>query len=146
MTIWSPTDIAFMEMALELAARQLGKTGSNPAVGCVIVKDGQIIGQGATANCGRPHGEAMALATVVGSTSGATVFVTLEPCAHVSARGPDCAGSLIEAGIARLVCCLEDPDPRTSGRGFDRLVKAGVKVEVGLLADKGAAQIADFQP
>jgi diaminohydroxyphosphoribosylaminopyrimidine deaminase / 5-amino-6-(5-phosphoribosylamino)uracil reductase len=144
--MWSPSDITFMKLALELAANQLGRTGSNPAVGCVIVKNDQIIGQGATADGGRPHGEAVALSDAKGSVAGATVFVTLEPCAHLSIRGPACADSLIEAGIERLVCCLKDPDPRTSGLGFDRLIKAGVKVEVGLLADRGAAQIASFSP
>ncbi len=143
---WSEADIGFMKVALDLAALQLGRTGTNPAVGCVIVRDGQIIGQGATADGGRPHGEAIAIADAEGAVAGATVYVTLEPCAHRSVRGPDCAGSLIVAGIERLVCCLKDPDPRTSGRGFERLAKAGIKVEVGLLAEEGKAQIADFKP
>ena len=148
MTIeWSSSDIAFMRRALALAEGQLGKTGNNPAVGCVIVKDDQIIGEGATYDGGRPHGEAMALASLRGhSPQGATVYVTLEPCAHVSQRGPDCTTTLINAGIARLICCLKDPDMRTAGKGFERLAMAGIQVEVGLLAHDGAAQIASFRP
>lgn len=133
-----------MELALELAACQLGKTGKNPAVGCVIVRDGVIIGKGATADGGRPHGEAMALADCEVQPRGATVYVTLEPCAHVSVRGPSCTQSLLDAGVARVVCCVEDPDPRTRGRGFLRLRDSGVKVEVGLFHLEGMAQIADF--
>jgi diaminohydroxyphosphoribosylaminopyrimidine deaminase / 5-amino-6-(5-phosphoribosylamino)uracil reductase len=142
---WSQTDVAFMEMALSLAAAQLGRTGSNPAVGCVIVSHGKVIGQGATADGGRPHAEAVALASVNESAQGATVYVTLEPCAHRSAKGPDCASSLVDAGIARLVCCLQDPDPRTNGRGLARLARASVVVESGLLVENGTAQIADFR-
>lgn len=133
-----------MRQALVLAGKQLGKTGSNPAVGCVIVQDGIVIGAGATACGGRPHGEAAALATVVGSPKGATVYVTLEPCAHKSQRGGSCADALIAAGIARLICCIEDPDPRTRGQGFDRMIQAGIEVRVGLLLQNGRDQIADF--
>lgn len=141
---FSDADRGFMRQALFLASQQLGKTGSNPAVGCVIVQDGVVIGAGATACGGRPHGEAMALSTVVGSPKGATAYVTLEPCAHKSERGGTCADALIVAGIDRLVCCLQDPDPRTSGRGFERMVQAGIVVEVGLLQEEGRNQIAEF--
>jgi diaminohydroxyphosphoribosylaminopyrimidine deaminase / 5-amino-6-(5-phosphoribosylamino)uracil reductase len=141
---WSADDISFMALALSLARGQLGKTATNPAVGCVIVKNGHILGQGATAQGGRPHGEAMALLNAQGPVDGATVYVTLEPCNHISDRGPSCAASLVEAKIARLVCCLEDPDPRTAGKGFERLRHAGIIVDVGLLKDEGTRQIADF--
>lgn len=134
-----------MKIALNLSLGQTGKTGTNPAVGCVVVKDGVVLGKGATADGGRPHGEAVALKNVGGlSARGATVYVTLEPCAHISVRGPDCTGVLIGAGIARLVCCLEDPDPRTTGQGFARLIEAGVKVEVGLLGDVAVRQMGPF--
>jgi diaminohydroxyphosphoribosylaminopyrimidine deaminase / 5-amino-6-(5-phosphoribosylamino)uracil reductase len=143
--LWSPEDTHFMSVALSLALGQTGKTGVNPAVGCVIVKDGVVLGTGVTADGGRPHGEAVALGSVAGALPiGATVYVTLEPCAHVSVRGPDCTGCLIEARIDRLVCCLQDPDPRTAGQGFSRLKEAGVKVDVGLLADVAAVQMAHF--
>ena len=141
---WTPTDTAFMEQALALARTQLGKTGINPAVGCVIVEQGVIVGQGVTADGGRPHGEAMALAQARLSAKGATVYVTLEPCAHQSSRGSDCTGALIEADITRLFCCLADPDPRTTGLGFARLREAGILVYVGLLEVQGQIQIADF--
>lgn len=141
---WSDMDETYMRLALDLAQEQRGLTGTNPAVGCVIVQDGRIIGQGATADGGRPHGEAMALSSVLGDANGATVYVTLEPCAHFSRRGPTCADSLIGAGISRLVCCLTDPDPRTAGNGFERLRQAGIQVDVGLLAREGQVQIAEF--
>ena len=134
---WSQQDYVFMRQALRLAAAQIGRTGSNPAVGCVLVRDGTVLGQGATADGGRPHGEAMALSDAVGSVQGATVYVTLEPCAHVSLRGPPCCQALIDAGVTRVVCCLEDPDPRTAGKGFQRMRDCGIIVEIGLLADEG---------
>ena len=142
--VWSKLDETCIRLALDLAKKQLGRTGTNPSVGCVLVQDGKIIGQGATADGGRPHGEAMALSSVLGDTNGATVYVTLEPCAHLSRRGPACADSLIKAGISRLVCCLADPDPRTAGSGFERLRQAGIQVDVGLMAREGQVQIAEF--
>jgi diaminohydroxyphosphoribosylaminopyrimidine deaminase / 5-amino-6-(5-phosphoribosylamino)uracil reductase len=143
--IWTPEDVVFMRRALDLAATQLGRTGANPAVGCVLVRDGVKISEGVTADGGRPHGEAMALAKLeAGDARGATAYVTLEPCAHESPRGPHCSGALIDAGIVRLVCCLMDPDPRTAGRGFARLAKAGIRVDVGLFSEEGATQISDF--
>jgi diaminohydroxyphosphoribosylaminopyrimidine deaminase / 5-amino-6-(5-phosphoribosylamino)uracil reductase len=145
MTDWSQADRGFMDQALTLAASQRGRTGASPAVGCVIVRDGQIVGQGATGDGGRPHGEALALIVAGDQAHGATVYVTLEPCAHQSDRGPTCVISLIEAGIARLVCCLQDPDPRTAGQGFDRLRQAGVRLDIGLCEAQGAAQIAEFK-
>jgi diaminohydroxyphosphoribosylaminopyrimidine deaminase / 5-amino-6-(5-phosphoribosylamino)uracil reductase len=141
---FSVADIGYMRQALFLAGQQSGKTGSNPSVGCVIVLGDVVIGAGATGDGGRPHGEAMALSTVVGSPQGATAYVTLEPCAHESERGGSCTDALIVAGVERLVCCLQDPDPRTSGRGFERMVQAGIVVDVGLLHEEGRDQIAEF--
>lgn len=134
-----------MQLALQLGASQLGRTGDNPAVGCVIVKNGAIIGKGVTADGGRPHGEAMALADCGGLAQGATVYVTLEPCAHLSTRGHNCSQSFLDVGVERVVCCVEDPDPRTRGKGFQRLRDGGVIVEVGLLRREGIRQIDDFK-
>lgn len=145
MAHWTQADRRFMEAALDLAGSQRGRTGLSPAVGCVIVRADQIVGQGVTSDGGRPHGEALALAEAGDQARGATVYVTLEPCAHVSERGPACVVSLIDAGIARLVCCLQDPDPRTAGEGFRRLRQAGIEVDVGLCEIEGVAQIAEFQ-
>lgn len=142
--MWTPDDVHYMELALRLAASQLGKTGENPAVGCVLVRDGVIIGQGVTADGGRPHGEAMALLNCGGHAKGATAYVTLEPCAHVSTRGPNCSQGLLDAGIVRVVCCVEDCDPRTRGLGFQRLRDGGVQVDVGLLEQEGIEQVAVF--
>lgn len=147
--VWTPADYEYMKLALQLAASQSGRTGTNPAVGCVIVLAGKIIGQGATGDGGRPHGEAVALASLPAQgpnaqTQGATVYVTLEPCDHVSPRGPDCTGALIDARVARVVCCVVDPDPRTAGKGLKRLSAAGIMVELGLFATEGHAQIEGF--
>lgn len=143
-SVWSIDDEAFMTMALEAAKGQLGKTGNNPAVGCVIVRKGEIVGIGATSDGGRPHGEANALKQAGIRARGADVYVTLEPCAHLSARGPQCSASLVQAKVARVICCMEDPDPRTAGKGFERLKAAGIICKVGLMHDAGEAQIADF--
>jgi diaminohydroxyphosphoribosylaminopyrimidine deaminase / 5-amino-6-(5-phosphoribosylamino)uracil reductase len=141
---WSPQDEAFMRMALSLAKGQLGKTGTNPAVGCVIVRDGKVIAQGVTQDGGRPHGEQDALDHAAGPVAGATVYVTLEPCAHMSERGPTCSNILIESEVYRVVACLEDPDPRTAGQGFARLRAAGIIVEIGLLRDEALSQVKGF--
>jgi diaminohydroxyphosphoribosylaminopyrimidine deaminase / 5-amino-6-(5-phosphoribosylamino)uracil reductase len=133
-----------MQMALFLAKQQTGRTAGNPAVGCVIVAKGHIVGEGATGDGGRPHAEAIALAQAASLALGATVYVTLEPCAHKSVRGPTCTETLVGAGIERLVCCVQDPDPRTAGRGFERLKQAGIKVEIGLLWELGYEQIRTF--
>ena len=107
-----------------LAAR--GRTAPNPNVGCVIVADGRIVGQAATAPGGRPHAEAIALAEAGDAARGATLYTTLEPCAHASRRGPTCADLIPAAGIARAVIALVDPDSRTAGKGIDRLRGAGI--------------------
>lgn len=133
-----------MKMALEAAAAQRGLTGDNPAVGCVIVSNDELVAIGATSSGGRPHAEANALAVALDNAAKSTVYVTLEPCAHESKRGPSCATSLVEAQVSRVVCCLEDPDPRTSGAGFERLRSAGIVVEVGLMRDAGIVQVEEF--
>ncbi len=129
------TDPRHMAAALALAERGRGRTYPNPNVGCVLTRDGAVVGRGWTQPGGRPHAEAMALAQAGDAARGATAYVTLEPCAHASPRGPACADLLIDAGVARVVAALTDPDPRTDGRGLARLEAAGVSVESGLMAD-----------
>lgn len=114
-----------------LAKRGVGRTAPNPAVGCIIVKDGIVVGRGWTQPGGRPHGEAMALAQAGSAAQGSTVYTSLEPCAHVSHRGPSCSDSLITAGVSRVVAAVIDPDPRTAGHGMARLASAGIQVETG---------------
>lgn len=128
-------DRRFMDLALHLAARGLGRVAPNPAVGCIIVDGaGQIIGRGWTQAGGRPHAETMALAQAGEAARGATAYVTLEPCAH-HGQTPPCAEALVAAGIARLVVALEDPDPRVSGRGLACIKQAGIAVELGISAE-----------
>jgi diaminohydroxyphosphoribosylaminopyrimidine deaminase/5-amino-6-(5-phosphoribosylamino)uracil reductase len=122
-----------MRAALGLARRGLGNAWPNPAVGCVIVKHGRVVGRGWTQPGGRPHAEAEALARAGNAAQGATAYVSLEPCSH-QGRGPPCADALIAAGIARVVAALEDPDPRVAGSGFVRLREAGIAVDIGLRA------------
>ncbi|WP_333573888.1 bifunctional diaminohydroxyphosphoribosylaminopyrimidine deaminase/5-amino-6-(5-phosphoribosylamino)uracil reductase RibD [Sphingomonas sp.] len=133
-----------MAVALGLAERGRGRTAPNPSVGCVLVRDGRVIGRGWTQPGGRPHAEAMALAQAGDAARGATAYVTLEPCAHVSPRGPACADLLIAAGVARVVAALRDPDARTDGTGFARLQEAGIAVESGLMAVEARRSMAGF--
>lgn len=124
-------DLGHMDAALALAARGLGNVWPNPAVGCVIVRDGQVVGRGWTQPGGRPHAEAEALARAGKAARGATAYVTLEPCSH-HGKTPPCADALVEAGIARCVVACTDSDPRVSGRGLDRLRAAGIAVVTGV--------------
>jgi len=133
-----------MAAALALAARGRGRTGSNPNVGCLLVKNGRIIGRGWTQDGGRPHAEAMALAKAGAAARGCTAYVTLEPCAHASERGAPCADSLIAAGVTSCVVALQDPDPRTAGAGIARLQAAGVSVTENLLQAEAASELAGF--
>ncbi|MDF7774234.1 bifunctional diaminohydroxyphosphoribosylaminopyrimidine deaminase/5-amino-6-(5-phosphoribosylamino)uracil reductase RibD [Sphingomonas sp. AOB5] len=133
-----------MAAALALSERGRGRTAPNPNVGCVLVKDGVVVGRGWTQPRGRPHAEAMALAEAGEKSRGATAFVTLEPCAHESARGPACSGLLIEAGVAEVVIALGDPDPRTNGKGAQRLRDAGIRVSEGVLEAQARAAMAGF--
>lgn len=128
-------DERFMQLALALGRRNLGRTWPNPAVGAVIVKDGTILARGWTQPGGRPHAEAEALRRARKAAQGATMYVTLEPCSH-EGNTPPCADAIIRAGIARVVSALEDPNPEVSGRGHERLSAKGVAVEVGLGADE----------
>ena len=121
-----------MREAVRLGEAARGRTAPNPNVGCVVVKDGRIVGRGATGDGGRPHAEAVALAEAGKKARGATLYTTLEPCAHLSERGPTCAAIIPKAGIVRVVAALKDPDPRTAGKGFAALRKAGVEVKSGV--------------
>ncbi|MCL3881162.1 bifunctional diaminohydroxyphosphoribosylaminopyrimidine deaminase/5-amino-6-(5-phosphoribosylamino)uracil reductase RibD [Marivita sp. GX14005] len=136
-------DDAFMERALALGRRGMGNTWPNPAVGCVLVKRGQIIGEGWTQPGGRPHAETEALAKAGARAQGATAYVTLEPCAH-HGRTPPCADALIAAGVARVVAPFDDRDPRVSGQGFARLRGAGVEVVTGIGHDAAEEHHAGF--
>ncbi|QNE33411.1 bifunctional diaminohydroxyphosphoribosylaminopyrimidine deaminase/5-amino-6-(5-phosphoribosylamino)uracil reductase RibD [Sphingomonas sp. NBWT7] len=133
-----------MGAALALAARGRGRTSPNPSVGCVIVGDGRIVGRGWTQPGGRPHAEAMALAQAGNGARGATAYVTLEPCAHQSARGPACADLLVTAGVGRVVVGSGDPDPRTDGKGLARLATAGIATTSGVRAAEAQAAMAGF--
>jgi diaminohydroxyphosphoribosylaminopyrimidine deaminase/5-amino-6-(5-phosphoribosylamino)uracil reductase len=138
------SDEDFMRSALALAAPMAGRTGSNPSVGCVIVAEGAVIGEGATAEGGRPHAEEAALARAGEAARGATAYVTVEPCAQRSMGGASCADLLIRAGIARVVIAASDPHPLANGVGPARLGAAGIEVVKGVLADVARAQNTAF--
>jgi diaminohydroxyphosphoribosylaminopyrimidine deaminase / 5-amino-6-(5-phosphoribosylamino)uracil reductase len=131
------TDRRFMELALTLGRRGLGRTWPNPAVGAVVVKDGVIVGRGWTQPGGRPHAEPVALAAAGDAARGATLYVTLEPCSHFG-KSPPCADAIIAAGISRVVAAIEDPNPEVAGKGHARLRAAGIAVDVGLCAREAA--------
>ena len=124
-------DRRFMELALSLGRRGLGRTWPNPAVGAVIVKDGEIVGRGWTQPGGRPHAEVEALRRAGAMARRATLYVTLEPCSH-HGKSPPCADAVIASGIARVVSAMEDPNPEVAGRGHARVRSAGIGVDVGI--------------
>jgi diaminohydroxyphosphoribosylaminopyrimidine deaminase/5-amino-6-(5-phosphoribosylamino)uracil reductase len=133
-----------MDAAIALGDRVRGRTAPNPNVGCLIVRDDVVVGRGWTQDGGRPHAEAIALAEAGEAARGATVYVTLEPCAHESARGPACADLLGAAGPARVVIAAGDPDPRTNGLGAERLQATGILLETGLRRAEAEASMAGF--
>ncbi|WP_425453212.1 bifunctional diaminohydroxyphosphoribosylaminopyrimidine deaminase/5-amino-6-(5-phosphoribosylamino)uracil reductase RibD [Sphingomonas gilva] len=137
-------DARWMAAALALAERGRGLTAPNPNVGCVIVSDGRVVGRGWTQAGGRPHAEAMALGEAGEAAREATAYVTLEPCAHEGGRGPACAPALAEAGLARVVIGIGDPDPRTDGEGIAHLERAGVAVTRNVLAAQARRSMAGF--
>jgi diaminohydroxyphosphoribosylaminopyrimidine deaminase/5-amino-6-(5-phosphoribosylamino)uracil reductase len=138
-----PLDAVFMRDALALARRGLGTVWPNPAVGCVIVRDGAVVGRGWTQPGGRPHAETRALVQAGAAARDATANVSLEPCSHWG-ETPPCADALVEAGLARVVGAVEDPDPRVAGQGFARLEAAGLAVTRDLLAAAAAELNAGF--
>ncbi|HTO30177.1 MAG TPA: bifunctional diaminohydroxyphosphoribosylaminopyrimidine deaminase/5-amino-6-(5-phosphoribosylamino)uracil reductase RibD [Pararhizobium sp.] len=140
-------DERFMAEALGVARRNLGATGSNPSVGCIIVRDDgdgpHIVGSAVTAVGGRPHAETQALAMAGKAARGATAYVTLEPCSH-HGKTPPCADALVAAGVARVVIAVTDPDERVSGRGLDILRDAGIVVDTGVLEEEGERELEGY--
>ncbi len=138
------SDDACMRAALALAAPGVGATGENPSVGCAIVNDGAVVGEGATAIGGRPHAEELALAAAGERARGATAYITLEPCAHRSTGAVSCSDLLIQAHVARVVIAARDPHPMAAGVGVERLRAAGVAVEIGVMEKDARAQNTRF--
>ena len=138
------SDEAWMQAAIALGERGRGLTAPNPNVGCLIVQGDRVAGEGWTRPGGRPHAEAVALEQAGEAVRGATVYVTLEPCAHASDRGPACATLLVEAGPAKVVIGVGDPDPRTNGLGIERLETAGIEVITGVLKEAAEHSMAGF--
>ena len=132
-------DERFMQLALALGRRGLGRTWPNPAVGAVVVKDGVIVGRGWTQPGGRPHAETEALKRAGKAAQGATLYVTLEPCSH-QGKTPPCVDAIIRAGIDRVVSALEDPNPEVAGKGYAKLRERGIVVATGLGAEEAAHQ------
>ncbi|MFC1672777.1 bifunctional diaminohydroxyphosphoribosylaminopyrimidine deaminase/5-amino-6-(5-phosphoribosylamino)uracil reductase RibD [Pseudomonadota bacterium] len=141
MTTTDPRDLDVMAAALNLARRGLGNTAPNPAVGCVLMKDGRVVGRGWTQPGGRPHAEVMALTQAGEAARGATAYVTLEPCAHYG-ETPPCAEALVKAGVSRVVVAITDPDERVAGRGMQILRDAGIEVTENVCRDE--ALLANF--
>lgn len=137
------SDQAWMERALGLARGARGYVWPNPPVGCVIVKDGQVVGEAATHPGGRPHAERKAIDQAGQLAVGATLFVTLEPCCHWG-KSPPCTDAIIEASISRVVCAVQDPDPRVNGGGFAKLREAGIDVVVGMSQETAQAVMSGF--
>lgn len=138
-----PHDERFMAAAIRLSRWHTGQTSTNPSVGCLIVRDGVIVGRGVTALGGRPHAEPQALADAGELARGATAYVTLEPCSH-HGKTPPCAEALIAYGVARVVIAVTDPDPRVSGRGIALLRAAGIEVDAGVLEEEGRRSLAGY--
>jgi diaminohydroxyphosphoribosylaminopyrimidine deaminase/5-amino-6-(5-phosphoribosylamino)uracil reductase len=136
-------DEIFMQRALDLAAKAVGRTSPNPAVGAVIVRGGRVIGEGFHYRAGLPHAEIEALRKVKGSAKGATLYVNLEPCSH-HGRTPPCAEAVLEAELKRVVVGMVDPNPLVRGRGIRRLRRAGVEVRTGVLRDRCERLNEDF--
>jgi len=130
-------DEKYMRMALTLAARGRGRTSPNPMVGAVLVRNGQVVGQGYHERAGLPHAEVMAIKDAGPAARGSTLYVNLEPCCHTGRTGP-CTEAIIEAGIGRVVAAMRDPNPLVAGRGLARLRAAGVEVTEGVLAGEAA--------
>lgn len=140
------TDEDFMRRAIELARTHVGRTGENPSVGCVIVRDGAVVGQGVTGQGGRPHAEELALQAAGAAARGATAYVTLEPCAQRSAGGTSCSERLVAAGVARVVIAAGDSSVFAAGEGCRRLHNAGIVTDQGLMEADARALYAAYRP
>ncbi len=136
-------DRRWMKTALALGRRGLGTTAPNPSVGCILIGDGRVVGRGWTQPGGRPHAETEALRRAGAAAQGATAYVTLEPCAH-HGRTPPCAEALIEAGVARVVTALDDPDSRVAGSGLAKLAAAGIAVDSGICAELATEDLGGY--
>ena len=126
------SDHQFMARAIRLAKGGLYTADPNPRVGCVLVKDGEVVGEGFHLRAGEPHAERNAIAVAGERARGATAYVSLEPCSH-HGRTPPCSQGLIEAGVSRVVSAMQDPNPEVSGEGNRQLQQAGIEIEVGLM-------------
>jgi len=133
-----PSDLKYMKRALQLARRGIGKTTPNPMVGSVVVKDGEVIGEGYHRGPGQPHAEVEALARARGRAVGAFLYTTLEPCCHTAKRTPPCTDLIIQCGVKQVVSAMNDPNPSVSGKGVQALRRAGIQVVNGLLEEEAA--------
>ncbi|HEY0649252.1 bifunctional diaminohydroxyphosphoribosylaminopyrimidine deaminase/5-amino-6-(5-phosphoribosylamino)uracil reductase RibD [Phenylobacterium sp.] len=140
------SDEDFMARAIDLARTQVGRTGDNPSVGCVIVKDGVVIGEGVTGEGGRPHGEENALTAAGEAARGSTAYVTLEPCAKRSSGGVSCSERLVAAGVVRVVIAAPDSSIYAGGEGSRRLQAAGIVTDQGLMQETADALYAAYRP
>lgn len=139
-------DRQHMRRAIALARTHVGLTGANPSVGCVLVKDGVVVGEGVTAQGGRPHAEEQAIDNAGESARGAVAYVTLEPCGARSSGAASCSQRLVSAGVAEVVIACEDASPYASGQGAERLRAAGVPVRLGVLAEEAAGLYEGYEP
>jgi diaminohydroxyphosphoribosylaminopyrimidine deaminase/5-amino-6-(5-phosphoribosylamino)uracil reductase len=139
-------DNIWMRRAIYLAARNLGLTGDNPVVGCVLVRDGAVVGEAATAPGGRPHAEELALEAAGERAAGAIAYVTLEPCGERSSGAASCGQRLAASGVARVVVSWEDASVMAAGRGLQQLRDAGIETETGLLKAEAAVLYDGYQP
>lgn len=142
----SADDETHMRRAIALAATRVGKTAENPAVGCIIVKDGEVVGEGVTGEGGRPHAEELALDQAGERAGGATAYVTLEPCGERSSGAPSCSQRLVMAGVDRVVVAASDASPYAAGVGVARLRASGVKTDLGLMSREAAALYEGYFP
>lgn len=140
------SDLEAMRRAIELARTHLGQTAENPAVGCVLVRDGVIVGEGVTGIGGRPHAEETALDMAGKSAAGARAIVTLEPCAHRTTGREACADRLIAAAVAEVVVSCTDPSVHAAGEGVARLELAGIPVRLGFLKEEASVLYVDYRP
>jgi diaminohydroxyphosphoribosylaminopyrimidine deaminase/5-amino-6-(5-phosphoribosylamino)uracil reductase len=142
----SPADTDHMRRAIALARTHLGLTAPNPSVGCVVVRDGQVVGEAVTGLGGRPHAEEQALDQAGEAARGGTAYVTLEPCGARSTGAPSCSERLVAAGVVEVLIACEDVSPHASGQGAERLRAAGVAVQLGVLADEAAPLYVGYAP
>lgn len=140
---FSDLEIEFMQRAIALSEKGVYSTKPNPTVGCVLVKEGRVIGEGWHSQAGQPHAERVALAQAGDKAQGATAYVTLEPCSHIG-RTPPCADGLVEAGVVKVIVAMLDPNPLVSGRGIRKLTEANIQTKTGLLAEQAEAHNLGF--